>query len=599
MRDAPAEVLLDVDVLVVGGGFAGAWAALGAADEGANVLLVEKGTVARSGASTMSGGVTTAPLRGDDLEKWVEELVVLGGYEANQDWTRALIEDQLERVADLDSWGVPIVKDDHGNIKRIKSRGMLEIWCCQYSPRHAMETLRARATAGGARILDKVEIVELLTSDGLYPTCGSVVGAIGMNVRDGTLYEIHAKRTILATGPHAMKGYHPIDANTGDGFAYGLRVGGRFLDMEFASGGTFSFVWGGYHMGNYNIAVGHGARLVNALGERFMERYDPVRFERSELNRVIAAFVKEIIDGRGPVYLDLTCADDSYWEAIHRARGGKKHIFESGLIPDPRKSPVPVEPGWSVWNGGRGGLQIDLECRTNVRGLFAAGGVSRNDGVGRTGSAGTPTAYAMVSGNRAGRAAAREALADALPVVPASLARELKTRTFAPLRRSPENPMNQIHEEIISIMGSPVDFMVQSASSIQLSLGRLADLRERLSNVGVADVHELVKYHEAVNNIDTFDLMYRCMEDRKESRENFFRSDFPMQDDVNWLCWHTAELTNDGIAHVKQEIPFDRFRYRPENREVKLSSIAAIMSGEFDFRRYENIYNEENFLKVN
>src|SRR4051794_18388714 len=122
MTDETVEI--DANVLVIGGGFGGVWAALRAAELCDRVVLVDKAYVSRSGASTMSGGVTTAPMDGDDLTPWVRELIHRGTYMANQDWSWQLIEDQRERVKDLDRWGAPISRDEQGQIRRFLSRGM-------------------------------------------------------------------------------------------------------------------------------------------------------------------------------------------------------------------------------------------------------------------------------------------------------------------------------------------------------------------------------------------------------------------------------------------------------------------------------------------
>ena len=100
--------------------------------------------------------------------------------------------------------------------------------------------------------------------------------------------------------------------------------------------------------GNYNVALAHGARLVNALGERFMERYDPIRFERSELSRVIAAFAKELKDGRGPVFIDLRNCDEDYWDSLVQIGRKKASILLSDRIPDPRTTLLPIEPTWGL-----------------------------------------------------------------------------------------------------------------------------------------------------------------------------------------------------------------------------------------------------------
>jgi succinate dehydrogenase / fumarate reductase flavoprotein subunit/fumarate reductase flavoprotein subunit len=445
-----------------------------------------------------------------------------------------------------------------------------------------MDVLRSRAEAAGVAILDRISIVDLLTSDGRSPTCGVVVGAVGFHVRDGTFAVIRAKQVVLATGLLAIKGFHPVDNDTGDGFAMAYRVGASFLDAEFAAGGTFEFVWGRYFMGGFNLAIGHGARLVNGLGERFMERYDPDRLERTEINRVVAAFIRELRAGRGPVSLDLTGVSDAFWDAVQRAKAGRRSVLVSGPIPDPRQHWVPIEPAWTLWNGGKGGVHTDLWCRTNVPGLFAAGAVARNSAVGRHGSAGTPTAHAMVTGVRSGAIAAEQAAAMPLPDIDEEQVRSLMRRTFDPLDRVAGGSADPMHEAIQHLLGSTIDVMVQSDTSIRRSLAQVAELRTAWTGSRVRDHHELVKYHEATNLLDSLEFVYRAMLDRTESRETFYREDYPMTDDLEWLCWHTARLTDAGVVFTRDEIPFSRYRYRPPSPQRTLSPIAAILQGQYE-----------------
>jgi succinate dehydrogenase / fumarate reductase flavoprotein subunit len=575
------------DVLVVGGGFGGVWAALSAAERTGNVVLVDKGFVSRSGASTMSGGVTTAPLAGDDIRQWVVELTKLGGYEGDQDWAWKLCREQMERVRNLDEWGVPIVRETDGSIRRVSSRGMLNVRVMQYSPQRAMEILRERAVAAGARILDKISIVELLTSDLEYPTEKSVSGAVGIDVVTGECHVIHAKSVVLATGPMTLKGYKPIDNDTGDGYGMSFRAGGLFVDMEFSQGGTFEFVWRNFRFNNFNIALANGATLINVNGERFMERYDPVRRERSELNRVVAASYLELLDGRGPIFLDLRACDDHFWEAAANARSGRGSALFSDLIPDPRRNPVPIEATWSIGGGGKGGLVIDLDCRTNIPGLLAAGAVARNAAVGRHQSAGTPTAFAMVSGHHAGIVAAADAAQIEHATVDSERLDALCRSIMTPLDAEVEDSTNKVYREVVAAVGSPLDFMVQSDHSIKRVLSTLERLRLGLPTVSANSPHNLVKYHEIRNMLDSLELIYASMLDRTESRESFYREDYPMTDDVNWLCWHTARKLPSGLAFHKQAIPFDRYDLKPEAIVRTLSPLAAMFQHGYDPSNYD------------
>jgi succinate dehydrogenase/fumarate reductase flavoprotein subunit len=570
---------LTCDVLVVGGGFAGVWAALGAAESGASVILAEKAYVSRSGASTVSGGVTTAPLREGELEDWVEEIVRLSDYTADENWTRQLLLDQTDRVNDYLRWGVPISRDAAGELDRRKSRGMIKLRCIKYQPKRAMEILRERVLAAGAQVHDRLVVTELVTSDAMLPTAGRVCGAVGFDARSGQPVAVQAKTVILATGPQSFKGFRPIDNVTGDGFAIGYRAGARCADMEFAVSGTFSvFTADGrqYRFGNFNVALAHGAILTNRLGERFMTKHDPERLERSELNRVVGAFIKEILDGRGPVYIDLTVADGGLWDALAEARGGKHGALLSGEVGDPRNRPLVIEPSISFWNGGKGGFLVDLDCRTTVAGLYAAGGVARNSPVGRHASAGTPTAWAKVSGYRAGLAAAKESAGQHPAADPAHLD-GLAREAVAPLGRPGGFTADGVHERLARIAGTTIDLVVQNASRIEHALAELTGLRSLLPDIAVGSPHELVKYHEAVGAVEGARLVYRSMLDRTESRESFYREDYPLTDNIEWRCWHTIERTVDGDKLGKLPIPYDRYRYQPPPGDRAFSPLATIL----------------------
>ena len=504
----------------------------------------------------MSGGVTTAPLDGDDLRPWVRELVHNGAYLANQDWSWQLMQDQRERVRDMADWGAPITRDENGEIRRFLSRGMLEIRCMQYNPKKTMEILRRQATERGVTIFDRVSIVELITSDGCYPTSGRVDGAVGFHTREGTFYVFRAKTTVLSTGQMSLKGLHRVDNDTGDGVRMGHNVGGRLVDMEFGFGGTFCVLEATYAFGNYNVAVAHGAKLLNRHGERFIEKYDPVRKERGELRRVVAAYLKELQEGRGPVFIDLRDCDDSYWHDLAFVRGKRgAGVLLSGQVPDPRQHPIAIEPSWSMWNSGRSGLQIDLDCRTNVPGLLASGAAAKNTAAGFHGSAGVPTAFCFTSGYRAGQTAAREAAEQPLPSLRRELVQQLRQRTFAPLDRQQGIEPDEIHDELADIMGRPSTPWCSARPASTTCSGGSTSSTSSSRAPRPTDLHQLVKTHEADSLITCCRLSYGSGRDRTESREFFYREDYPETDDENWFGWHIAQKTPSGTRFELQPIP--------------------------------------------
>ena len=579
--------VIHTDVLIIGGGFAGAWAAYSAAQHTSNVLLVDKAYVSRSGASTLSGGITTCPLDTDDLDLWAKEFVTRGHYLVNYKWTQRILEGQVDRVKQFSDWGVHISRDDKGAIRRFSSRGMIDVRCMQYSPKGAMEALRRQILARGVRILDRAYITELITSDGEYPTRGAIVGAFGFYPRSGRCVAIHAKRTIVATGIMAMKGRHRVDNDTGDGFAMSYRAGARLVDLEFSYGGTFSFLMKRFTFGNYNVAVAHGARLINALGERFMEKYDPVRFERSELARVVAAFAKEIMDGRGPVYVDLRHCDESYWTSLVDI-GRKASILLSNHIPNPRTTPLPIEPTWGMWNGTRSGLKIDLEAHATLPGLFGAGACTKNEATGTHASAGVPTAYAMNTGVVAGEAAGRESRDAPQPVISSSLHRMLAERALAPLNRKGNSAhVDDLHDALTLTESSVVDMMNLDAENLSRKIARTWEITEAAEGARVDTPHDLAKLHEAISIAQNARLVYMASMDRTESREQFHRSDFPRMDDENWHCWHGVTQTPDGPKFDKEEIPVHLIPFPvKQSGHGEISSLHAILSGTFKRENY-------------
>lgn len=585
---APIKTIT-TDVLVIGGGFAGAWAALRASEHNADVILIDKARVSRSGASTMSGGVTSCPTDQDDLNEWAREFIVRGGYTSDQDWTTELLNGQRERVKDLIKWGVPITKDEDGNVKRFVSRGMVSARCMQFNPKAAMEELRRQIEGRGVQILDRIYIAELLTADGKTPTKAAVVGAIGFHTRTGDCIVIKAKRTIMATGMVGMKtGMHRVDNDTGDGAAMAFRAGAKLVDLEFVNGGTFSIGMKKYKLSSYNIAVAHGAWLINAHGERFMAKYDPIRHERSELPFVIAAFVKEIVDGRGPCYLDLRHCNDKYWETLPTlGRGGI--ILLSDKIPDPKKYPILIEPTFGIWTSdGRGGLLIDTRCKTNIHGLLAAGAVAKNLAVGTHGSAGAPTAFAMVSGWKAGDTAGLDCRASEHQDVSLDQVEQFRASFYAPLNRESGEYADALHDRLAEFECDLVDNLITSEQRLATRIPRIDETLAAINRGRADELHDLIKLHEARNVAECARLIYLSALDRTESREQFYREDFPFMDDENWLCWHSVVRGENGELFERIPIPFDKWPVKPPQRGKRLSPISAMMQGKYSHEEYDH-----------
>jgi succinate dehydrogenase/fumarate reductase flavoprotein subunit len=591
--NSPDVEILDTDVLVIGGGFAGTFAALRAAELTDRVILAEKAYVSRAGASVMSGGVTCCPLDDDDLDAWAEEFIVRGAHMGHQAWAKKLLEGQRQRVKDLEAWNVPLIRDQDGSIRRFLSRGMVDVRCMQWRPKAAITELRRQVEARGATILDRFYITDLLTDDGTWPTGGAVIGAIGFNVRDGKFAVIRAKQTVVCTGMLGIKAtLHMIDNDTGDGTAMAYRTGAKLADMEYTLGGTFTIVEKNYKLSSYNVAVAHGAWLINALGERFMEKIDPVRFERGELPLVVAAFMKELIDGRGPCYLDLRKCDPTFWDDLARIGHGAA-MLKSDKIPDPSTTPLLIEPAWGIMSAdGRGGICIDIDCRTSVPGLLAAGACAKNSAVGTHGSAGAPTAWAMNSGWYAGDTAGRTARELPAPVVSAERIAELRARTFAPLGLTSRETSRSLHARLAVFENEMIESLVLNEKTLRHRIAAVDAIYADADQAGASDLHDLMVLNEARNVAEVARTIYASALDRTESREQFYREEYPYTDDEQWFCWHLAARGPDGIRFERLPLPFDPGDAVPAKGPKRLSAVAALMRGSYDHATYDHAERE-------
>ncbi len=545
------------DVLVIGGGLAGCWAAMHACEGGARVVLVDKGYISRAGCSPVCGGVSTAPQSSDDLTVWADEFIERGGFMNNQDWLEVFLAEQVDRISDLDKWGAPLIKDESGRLRRIRSRGMTDVRCFQFGTKGTMDVLRARLESLGCIIRDRIHIAELLIDD------GRVTGAVGLHTRSGEPIVFEAGATVITAGPLNIKGRNVVDNVGADGHALAYRAGAELVDMEFAFGGTFSIMLKKYKFPAFNIALGHGGKLINARGERFMERYDPDRLERTELPQVIAAYLNENLSGRGPCYLDLRACDNSLVHDLALVKGRRwADELVTGRIKDYRSRPVLIEPQWTIWSH-RCGIRIDLDGATTVAGLFAAGSVTKIEALGTHASAGAPTAFCGVAGARAGAAAARFVRGSDRPTAERAQVAAVLDRFSRTRARTGGALPNDVYRTIRNVLGSPLDCMILSASRIAEIRARAAELVEASADLAAADPHELVKCEETRNFLEIFQVCMAAAQERTESRESFYRSDFPYANNAEWFCWHRAYRTAEGPAFRRDRIPTDRYRRQP------------------------------------
>lgn len=378
---------LVADVLVVGGGPAGAWAALSAAEAGAKVVLADKGCFGTSGATAPSNTGTWCVPPGEARASVVERRWQRTGGLADTRWMTRCVDRSYETLLKLVEWGYPFPTDDGGQLYIANLRG----------PDY-MRFMRRQAQKAGVTILDHHPVLELL-SDG-----ETVTGAAGLIRATGADWAVDAGAVVLATGGVAF--FERILGGTGltgDGYLMAVEAGASLSGMEFT---------GKYSLAPLNSSLNKGLpfRWASFFGP---DRQPLLDRDGNHVQNGIGGAEKDVARAliRGPVYARLDLADEALQDWLLK---GQPNCFlpyaRAGIDPFRDLFEVTLKAEGTV--RGTGGIRIATEdCGTGVPGLYAAGdAATRELMAGATSGGGAINAsWAIASGWWAGRGAAQHA----------------------------------------------------------------------------------------------------------------------------------------------------------------------------------------------
>ncbi len=531
--------VIETDVLVIGGGIAGAFAAIGAKEFPVEVMLVDKSTFGRSGCAALASGVWHCYLPGDDFKLWYKEHIEQGVPLVDQKLLKDYILETAKMMKKMDEWGVKWVKED-ATFARTKAHGdtvARNAMMAEGGPQMMLAN-RNQALRRGVKVINKVMIRDLLTLDGKHPTKGKVVGAIGFHTQTGDVYIFKAKATILAPGgikglPYAKVG-QPIANSimpnnlTGDGFAMAFRVGAELISMEFVLASN------GVRMRDFtcapsmNLLFGLGAKLANRLGERFMEKYDPIRKESAHRWLTGVAIAKEYREGRGPVTLDCTHFTPKQVNLCKRVISIIMENLEKAGY-DITKDKIVYEADYEHALAGICGVRTNEKGQTSIEGLYGAGASTVVPLEALPGCS--------ISGWHAGENAAVHSLATS----PAFMGQEvmeqverLRADIQAPLKVRDGIEFSEVQERTGKIIMEDIGIFLHE-ERLKGASEKLADVEKEMARVRAKDYHELAKVQGIRNFVQVLRIAVCAARRRTESRQGFVREDYIETDNINWL----------------------------------------------------------------
>jgi fumarate reductase flavoprotein subunit len=542
------------DVLVVGGGLAGIRAAIAAVEANPRVKvgMISKVYPMRSHTVSAEGGAAAVMAADDSYETHAFDTIKGSDYLADQDVVEAFVREAPLEVVQMEHWGCPWSRNEDGTIA-VRPFGGMTTWrtvfAADKSGFHMLHTVfQTSLKYPQIKRHDEVFVTKLLVED------SRCVGVVGYDVRSGRIDAITAKSVILATGGMGRTYAFTTNGNicTGDGMALAYRAGAGLRDMEMVQFHPTGLPFTGILI--TEAVRGEGGYLLNNENERFLKRYVPNKMELGPRDIISRAMITEFEAGRGfegphgnYMHLDVRHLGE---DVIDRRLPFMRELGREFLGIDIVTEPIPVRP---VQHYMMGGVDADIEGKTSILGLYAAGecaNVGLNGG-NRLGSNSLPEC--LVFGAAAGRAAAHHA-SSAKPVsanpVDAMLwdeARRVETNYLE--KKSGDERIGPIREEMQREMDAGAG-VFRTKEGLENLIERLGGLRERFERVKIDDTSrtfntEVIAALELDFMLEVSQTIAVSALAREESRGAHSRRDFPERNDEKYLK-HTVAFRKEG-----------------------------------------------------
>ncbi len=538
------------DVLVIGAGLAGQRAALAAAEAGVSVGIVSKVHPVRSHSNAAQGGINAALNPEDSWESHAFDTVKGSDYLGDQDAIEIMCREAPDEILHLEHLGVTFHRNEEGKLGTRAFGGASQArtyYVADITGQAIMHVLYEQLMKYSEQI---ARYEEYFATALALDDDGNCAGAVLRNVADGSMELFEAKNVILATGGNGQAWRPTTNALicTGDGIALAYRLGAPLMDMEMIQYHPTTLAGKGFLI--TEGARGEGAHLLNAKGERFMERYAPNKMELASRDVVSRAEQTEINEGRGfpdgTVALDITVVPK---KRIHEALREIVLVGRDFAGVDITREPIHVKPGNHYTMGG---VKTDVHGATSIPGLYAAGECACVSVHGGNRLGANSLLDTLIFGRRAGQHAAARAKQIRESRISSAVLADARREIDAIIGR--EQGSGRRISEIRKELGETMDRYVavfRNAEGIQTALDTVRRLKEEAASAAIDDRGSIFNQDvlgalELGFMLDNAECSCVAALHRTESRGAQFRTDFPERNDEEWLKHIDLTYGDDG-----------------------------------------------------
>ena len=538
--------VIDTDVLVIGGGAGGLWAGLSAKrhNPSSSVTVLDAHMVGRSGHAAFSNAWMAVVTPDDDLESCTREIVEGNEWIADQKLIHTTLSLSYGQLLELEKMGLDYPKENGKFIRR---------------PTRGLNLIRVLKPRGGGlefcwalrKALEKenVSIVEQIFITDLLPDeSGNIAGAVGVHGRSGQFYIIRAKSTVVATNSVTFRAGFVRDL-TGTGPILAYRAGATLANAEFGylRPGTPRFYFEGI-----TYAIQDGAKFRNAKDDAFMERYDTKWADKADVHSITKAMVMEKQAGNAPLYLDMSLIPEDKRDDYLSSTVAWMDYFYKKLGERARIDMFGKTEYFPIYQITKMGIKTDSECRSEIKGLFAAGLAQVACA---THFAELHIAVCNGTGWIGGKSAALHAQETNAPRISTAHVSELKDGIASHFDAQSSAESDELLLDLQKIMFRYDVSMLKTEDRLTRALNDVTTIKNRMKNAKAPHTHEFVRLNETDCMIDTAEMILRASLARKETRLSHIREDFPDRDDVNWLKWVLINKGGSGPVISIEPIP--------------------------------------------